>query len=295
MNYKNVINDAGDEINFDDTSCEFFSEVYKHLAENLLCFDDHLFIHYGHNGTRKPVSRLYKHSYKVLIVEGGENKMMDFNEIADDYYAIFAHYTAPVKKVVDTIPLGTFREACIPQTLLSERMYDIAFCGCLNNNRVSLASEITGIKTKWITAGLLHAKKHTLNFLSYYAKTKHPGHFYHFNPDFNKGVNKSYYNYLISQSKICLCPKGWVNAETFRLYEAMKSGCVVICNKLPDRWYYKNIPAIQVEDWREGYQIAQNLLKNPDELQKLSNASLNYYNKRLSGTATAKYIIKKLK
>lgn len=294
MVYKNIISDTGDPIVFGSESCSHFAEMYRYLFDYLDDFDEYLFIHYGHNGTRLPTSRNFVHPNKVLIVEGGENKMLNFEEIKNDYRFIFAHYANPQKKVVDTIPLGPFGDVCNSLVPLSERLYSITFCGCLNNNRVSLASRITGISTKWISLGLTYSKKHTLRFLSMYAKHKHPGHFYHFNSDFNKGFNKDYFNYILSHSKIALCPKGWVNAETFRLFEAMKLGCVVICETLPDRWYYEGIPAIQVKDWNEGYKTATELLHQPRELQRLSKASIDFYNKKLSGEAAAKYIIKQI-
>ncbi len=293
--HKNIIHDSGEEYKLQENSCSYSNELHGYLSKHLPDFSDYLFIHYGHNGTRKPVSRNFVHQKKVLIVEGGENKMLDFGEIKDDYYAIFAHYAKAQKGVVHAIPLGTFGEVCNKPLEISERMYDISFCGCLNNNRVNLASVITSINTKWITLGLLYFKKQTLRFLSAYAKMKHPGHFYHFNPDFNTGLDKQFFNYKLSHTKVALCPKGWINAETFRLFEAMKLGCVVICETLPDRWYYKNIPVIQVKDWNEGYKKALELLDQPQELERLSKASIAFYNKMLSGTATAKYIIKQLK
>lgn len=294
MWYKNVITDVGDEILFDKDGCSHFYQMCSYLHKYLPDFESYLFILYGHNGTRKPTSRNFVHPKKVLIVEGGENKMLDFEKIKDDYYAIFAHYIKPQKDVVNSIPLGPFGNQCTKSVEPSERMYDITFCGCLNSNRVSLASKITGIGIKWIAFGLTHAKKHTLQLLSVYSRMKHPGHFYHFNPDFNKGFDTQFFNYTLSHSKIALCPKGWVNAETFRLFEAMRLGCVVICENLPDRWYYKGIPAIQIGDWNTGYEEALRLLEQPEELQRLSKASMDFYNSKLSGIAAAKHIIKQL-
>jgi len=292
MTFTNVISNTGDEVSFEEHSYHY--ELIKELKLSLDDFEDYLFIFYGHNGIKKPISRLFKHPKKVLICEGGENKMLDFESIKDNYLAIFAHYAQTKNKVVYSIPLGPFGTVSNTPLGLSERLYDISFCGCLNNNRVELASAITNIASKWITLGLQYAKSKTLKFLSYYGKTKRPGSFFHFNPDFNKGVDKDFFNYIVSHSKISICPKGWVNAETFRFYESMKLGCVVVCNKLPDRWYYKNAPVIQVDDWYGGYNKALELLKQPKELERLSKAAIQFYNKNLSGKAAAKYIIKKL-
>lgn len=292
MKFSNVVSDNGEEVSFEEHTYQW--ELVKELESSLEDFEDYLFIFYGHNGTKKPNSRLFKHPKKVLICEGGENKMLDFESVKDDYLAIFAHYAQAKKGVIHSIPLGPFGKVPNKPLDLSERLYDISFCGCLNNNRVELASAITGISTKWITFGLQYFKNKTLKFLSYYGKTKRPGSFFHFNPDFNKGVGKDYFNYVVSHSKISLCPKGWVNAETFRFAESMKLGCVVVCNTLPNRWYYKDAPVIQVSNWHEGYDKALELLNRPEELERLSRASIKFYEKKLSGKAAAKHIIKKL-
>ena len=143
--------------------------------------------------------------------------------------------------------------------------------------------------------GLSFYKNKTLKILNKILQWKWNSDFFQFNEDFNKGMDSESYQYFLQHSKISLCPKGWANSETFRLYEAMKYGCVVISEELPDREYYKGIPTIKVKNWSEGVKIARNLLKNPKKLEQMGLNNKKFYESNLSSKATAEIIAKKLK
>jgi hypothetical protein len=177
---------------------------------------------------------------------------------------------------------------------IKERLFNTTFTGCLNRNRIELASLVTNIPIKWIGLGLLFYKKFTLKILNNLVKYKYPKDYYQFNDGFNNGLDEEDYNFILRNSKIALCPKGWVNTETFRLYEAMKWGCVVISEELPDRSYYKDIPIIKVKDWREGLNISNELINNKTKLEEMSKKTLQYYKDNLSPQATANLIVDKL-
>ncbi len=53
------------------------------------------------------------------------------------------------------------------------------------------------------------------------------------------------YSDFISRCKIAFCPSGQ-SPETYRLFEAAKSGCAVISNSLPDVEYYRECPALTI-------------------------------------------------
>ena len=56
------------------------------------------------------------------------------------------------------------------------------------------------------------------------------------------------YTEIMADTKIALAPRG-SSVETYRFFEAMRQGCVVICDRLPPHWFYVGCPAIQVDDW----------------------------------------------
>ena len=73
-------------------------------------------------------------------------------------------------------------------------------------------------------------------------------------------------------TKIALVPRG-VTAETHRFHEAMRAGCVVIGEALPDFWFYRSAPALRLRHWRELPALLAELTAAPDRLQALHEAS----------------------
>ena len=284
---KNVINNTGERIEL----VGFELELFNILKKKLKGFKKYLFVVYGNNGNDLPLSRHIQHDNKVLIWRSNENKLNRVNELKKNYKHIFTNYYFDNNNST-SLQLGyhtqTKNKTIIP---IKERLFNISFTGCLNRNRISLVSILTNIKTKWLSLGMLFNKKLTLKIINGIVKWKYPNDYYQFNDGFNNGLNEEDYNFILKNTKIALCPKGWVNTETFRLYESMKWGCVVISEELPERSYYKDIPIIKVNNWSEGVRIANELIKDTNELEKLSKQNIQYYKNNLSPEASAELII----
>lgn len=58
------------------------------------------------------------------------------------------------------------------------------------------------------------------------------------------------YSQRMMDTKFCLAPRGNV-VDTFRFFEGMRSGCVVVCEPLPPERFYAGAPVIQIDDWSE--------------------------------------------
>jgi len=291
---KNVIDEFGNEQIYNGG---YAGEVFIHLKKLLKNFNEYLFIMYSTNNDKTPIPILKRieHSNKILIWHSSENKRNNISAIQNDYKHIFSNYFWDTKNVT-SIPLGYFSNPNqIDVVPISERLYNISFIGCLNRNRLTLASHLSGINKTFISIGLTFFKKFTLKILNTIIQSKWNKDLYEFNPDFNSGKNAELFSYFLRHSKIALCPRGWVNSETFRLYEAMRFGCVVITEELPNREYYKNIPVIEIKNWQEGLKVAQELINDTDKLEIMSNQTKKFYEEFLSPKATAKIIAKKLK
>jgi hypothetical protein len=94
----------------------------------------------------------------------------------------------------------------------------------------------------------------------------------------------------MAKSKICLAPRG-TSFETFRHYEAASVGCVVVSDRLPRTWFYREAPLVLVKDWRKVDQILDRLLQDPARLKKLHEETLRWWTTRLSPAALAEYVI----
>jgi glycosyltransferase involved in cell wall biosynthesis len=285
---KNVINNIGEQKEL----VGFELEVFNILKKKLPNFKDYLFVIYGNNGNDLPLSRYIQHDKKILIWRSNENKLNRVDELKKDYKHIFTNYYFDNKNSM-SLQLGyhtqTKNKEIIP---ITERLFNLSFTGCLNRNRVQLASILSNIPIKWIAMGMIFNKKLILKIINGLIKWKFNKDYFQFNDGFNNGLNEEDYNFILRNTKIALCPKGWVNQETFRLYESMKWGCVVISEDLPNRSYYKGIPIIKVKDWNEGIEIANRLIEDTNELERLSKETIKFYKDNLSPEATANLIIK---
>ena len=93
----------------------------------------------------------------------------------------------------------------------------------------------------------------------------------------------------MTNAKFCLIPRG-TSVETYRYFEALRYGCVLITERLPSRWFYDDAPALIVDDWSELSRLLPDLLARPDELVLLQNDALAWWHDRCSETALGHYM-----
>lgn len=292
MIFENVVDDDGEPIEFDTNS--YWCKVYVELQTLLPDFNEFLFCEFNHDDMDLPATRFYPHDKKVLIWLSGEKKLHEAHKLKEDFCHVFANYHWDDENVT-SIPLGyNYFYDGNSQIPVNERIYNLSFMGALNRNRISMVSALTGIHRYLIALGLFVNYEKTLRFLNHFMDwTRKDGKFF-FSWEFNSGVEGKQFCNTLRQTKIALAPKGWVNTETYRMYEAMQYGCVVVSDKLPKRKYYENLPVIQVEDWKKGFKVVKELLKDEDLLKSLSDKHKQFYEGYLSPKATAKIISEKL-
>ncbi|WP_210519747.1 glycosyltransferase family protein [Hymenobacter terricola] len=119
---------------------------------------------------------------------------------------------------------------------------------------------------------------------------KYPNSYIRFTNGFMRGLNFEEYANYIKNSKIVLTPHGSVVEECFRHYEAMKCGCVIISERLPENHFFSGSPIIQIDDWKEADKIIKELLENPDRMQELHIAALQWWKDVMSESAVADYM-----
>jgi len=107
-----------------------------------------------------------------------------------------------------------------------------------------------------------------------------------------KGMSPAIYTQALADTKIALAPRGNYNAESWRLLEAAKLGCVAITEPLPPRWYYRDCPAVSIRKWSLLPDVLRKLLNDPPTLQQLSMRSRQWWNSTVCEAAVAAYIAK---
>ncbi|MBI5103612.1 MAG: hypothetical protein HZB46_01230 [Solirubrobacterales bacterium] len=89
------------------------------------------------------------------------------------------------------------------------------------------------------------------------------------------------YSRLVADTRILLAPRG-TNAETFRMYEGMRAGCVVVTDALPRRPYLRGAPVVVVDRWDRLDEHVLPLLDDPARLAALGDAALAFWRRRLA-------------
>lgn len=289
----NVISDFG--LEYEIVQGSYLSEVFLILEKQLEGFKDYLFVVHDNNSDDEYMSSYFDHPKKILLHRGGEEKKSSLEKLKGKYHHIFANYYWECDNVT-SIPLGyhSFLEDKVERVSMKDRTYDLNFIGALNRNRISFASNILKLNSFWLIVGLYFYKEKILKWINHYLLCRNNNDQLQFNYDFNNGIDKKDFVNRLRLSKIALCPKGFYNTECFRLYEAMRYGCVVITESLPQKEFYKNIPAFQIKNWEDGMALTKILLKDESLLERLSIDSCLWYEKYFSPEATAKVMIDKI-
>lgn len=111
---------------------------------------------------------------------------------------------------------------------------------------------------------------------------------------FGQGDNLLYSKKIVN-SKIALCPAGTNVPESYRFFEALKNGCTVICDNLPNNYIYNNNTIIRLGSWINLENVLMDLLKDKQILNNKFFDNLHYYETQLSEKAMSEFIYLKIK
>jgi hypothetical protein len=179
---------------------------------------------------------------------------------------------------VMTIPLGYHSQKDLPQIPMRERNLDAFFTGEIDTHvpksdyRYWTSSSKTQARKQLWTA-LLRLKKDPRWRIEMGDIAGGEG-----TP---RGPGFDNYSHNMMNSRICLAPRGTV-AESYRFYEGLRAGCLVICNRLPPEPFLEGAPVIQIDNWKELPRLMQKYARDLDALEHYRCASLEFWNTRLS-------------
>jgi len=235
---------------------------------------------------------------KVLILLADECEVFPLERFRA-YRAIFRAYGAPPggSSRIHPFPVGYLNAVgSVVPVPFEQRTCPVFFSGCLNSNRVDLYKQFARIP--WLPKRNLPTR--TLRELARRAVSRfhpeknfdeaYPGACIRFTAGFGQGLEPDAYATTLANSKIALCPPGFVSNETIRHWEAMRLGCIVISGCLPDSRYYHNSPIIQLNDWSDLLPLLDHLLENPSEMQAIHQASSKWWEKNCSESAVAEFM-----
>ena len=174
-----------------------------------------------------------------------------------------------------SIPLGYARQRHLPIRPLTSRRKLIWFAGSLHNAQVPALS----LYPRLANIPKLHARRTLVATLSRLKATRPDWPIeLQVNPTYQasqSATGKDYAEQLMD-TRICVAPRG-TTAETHRFFEAMRAGCVVVSQELPDFWFYRSAPAIRLHRWTELEPLVERLLAEPDRMEELHEGALQWW------------------
>jgi hypothetical protein len=186
------------------------------------------------------------------------------------------------------IPLGYNKgQLDLPIVPIQRRKYDVFFAGSVAHYEFSKYS----LRNLFGNPKEL-SRKQMISQLERF-KRRHP----HFNvkltltPGFwaSEAAASDFYSEEMMNAKICVVPRG-TSFETFRFFEALRYGCVLITEALPPRWFYDGSPAIRIANWGRLEEELTRLLRDEELMQQKHDAALQWWRDRCSEAAVGTYI-----
>lgn len=109
-------------------------------------------------------------------------------------------------------------------------------------------------------------------------------------PRFRGGLDPETYSRTLMNSRIALIPPG-ISPITLRMFEAMRSGCLLLTNRLPDFWYLEGLPRVILPpDWHGLSDEVLGLLHDPARQLAMHQATREHYFKFCTPAAIADYV-----
>ena len=191
---------------------------------------------------------------------------------------------------VDDVPV-------LPVQPYSERNCFVYFNGNLNKNRFTLFAALSKAMTfleasaGWLA---LHNVRGSSRFFekvfrgkSFDFSDSYPHSSISFYNGFNNGDDYAVYARKLQNAKVVLSPCGFSSTECFRLYEAMRQGCIVITEPLPRTSFYLNAPVLTLASWDDLNEVlcSESVLSRYDPLE-----IRRYYDGYLSPEGIAGYV-----
>ncbi len=189
------------------------------------------------------------------------------------------------------IPLGYGNQLALPVRPMAERATDLVFAGSVAHGRYGWRSP-----QRWVAGPKTVARRRMLESLGRIARRRpwrvrvattsafalnalHYG-----TPDAASVLDAETYSEALMDARLCLAPRG-TSAETFRWFEGLRAGCVVIADPLPPHPFYAGAPTVEVSDWRTLDRVASRLLGDPGRLESMQARGLAWWRDRCSEAA----------
>lgn len=200
---------------------------------------------------------------------------------------------APVREEPRTIrlPLGYHSQVVLPQIPMDERTLDTFFAGQIHYDIPR------GTYQYWLSSSKHEARRQIWDVLQQLDKE---GRWnldlgaIAANQNLSHAASYGSYSEKMMQSRICVAPRGSV-ADTFRAFEGLRAGCLVVSNPLPaDEFLYPNAPLLIVDHWRELRGVLERYARDYGLLEEWRARALAWWHMHLRPEVLAKSVAARL-
>ena len=188
------------------------------------------------------------------------------------------------------IPLGYLHDGDAPIVPLAARSRDVWFAGS-----VAQTATARGLKG-WLGTPKSRVRRLMIDALDALRAQRPAANVdVRLTADFTSSVaaTPAAYGEALAQTKICVAPRG-TSFETFRWFEGLRSGCVVVGEALPRRRYYDGAPYVRIEDWRDAVPTLSALLDDPARMDRLHAEALDWWRRHCSEDAVGTWIAQRI-
>ncbi len=271
---------------------DFFNKIHSLLPHRFTDFHFHI-LH--HNLAAAPLDLPNFGKNHILIWLSDESSQLP-PDIFRKFQFILKSYHLPsdTPPNVHPFPLcGSNSVIRTPPTQFSSRKTTVFFSGNLNKNRAELFYRLKfpslqsfSFPNSSFLLGALSALTKKLTWNTNLSSSI-PGSYLAFTKSFRSGLSETEYASKLSDTQICLCPKGFHTTETIRHFEAMRLGCVILSSPLPPSPFYNGSPILEIPNWRNLRTSIIDLLANPASLEAISRSTLSWWETKVSAHAMA--------
>ena len=197
--------------------------------------------------------------------------------------AIRTLYRRSRPHVVD-LPLGTYLLDDVPFVPFKERSFDVSYAG----SRVNRSQEAH----RRVPTQKMRSRRELEKSIRQLADERRDWHVgVHIIDTFtDASTNSDVYSKMLMDSRITLCPRGG-SLETYRFFEALRSGSVPVTEHLPARDFYTGAPAIRVRCWSDLPKVLDPLIGDQKRLYTMHESVMRWWTERCSPAAIARRLL----
>jgi hypothetical protein len=178
------------------------------------------------------------------------------------------------------IPLGYHSQVQVPIVPMTERRTDLFFAGDIKH-----PVPRTSYK-HWVSTSKFVAREQLWDTL---ITLKAKGAW---NIDVGPNETQSYSERMMS-TRICVSPRGTM-PETYRSFEGLRAGCLVVGNPVSRESLLYNAPILIVDRWSELESVLMKYARSINLLEEAQTESLAFWNQFLTPQTIAKFVAERL-